>query len=103
MHLHRHKDLPSFLILQCQNDEWLRAQREKIGGFGKSRSIDAGATQTRQHSGYPLRWATGWYEALASRGHGWENPSRDKGHRTTIAQLWHSVVWKTSGRLALEA
>ena len=103
MHLHRHKDLPSFLILQCQNDEWLRARRERIGRFGKSRSIDAGETRTRQHSGYPLRWATGWYEALAFQGHGWENSNRDKELITTVAQLLYSVVWKPSGRLALEA
>ena len=102
MHLHRHKDSPGFLLLQCQNDEWLRSQRERIGSFGKSRSLGAGETRTRTHSGFPLRWASGWYETLASCGQGWENPNRDKGCIKTNAQLLHAIIWKPLGQQALE-
>ena len=57
-HLYRHQESPSFLLLQCKNDVWLRTCRFLAG----SDSIEAGVTATRASPGFPWRWGEKWIE-----------------------------------------
>ena len=103
-HLTRHKDLPAYSFLISQTDEWLREKRYAAGSFGKSRNADAGATNTRTHPGFLVRWGSGWLEAMTSRAGGWENARKSKATSKERAQLLVDLLLRKPrrGRLALD-
>ena len=76
--------LPPYLLLDTQNDAWLRFKRLCVGKFGTSRSFSSGETATRNGPGFPIRWGSPWLEEVGSEGGGWTNPDRDS--RTTKAR-----------------
>ena len=102
-HVYRNKTCPSYLLLQCQDEAWLRTCRILIGSFGSHRTLDAGATGTRSSSGLPMRWGDKWLEFVGNQHDGWENPTRNKSLTKQRAATLRQIFLSSDSRgLALE-
>ena len=102
-HVYRHKAFPSYRMLQCQDNNWLRQRRRSVGKFGSSRSLDHGETATRSGPGPPLRWAGVWVEEMSDRAGGWENAARSKeiSKSRALHLKQHYLCRSNRSRLAL--
>ena len=77
-HIWRDKDSRLFHLLQVHDELFLQTVRALVGNLSGSRSIHAGATQTRASPGMLIRWAAGWLEEVGRVGGGWDNPRKHK-------------------------
>ena len=99
-HMYRRPLLPSFLLLACQDDQWLRTCRFLASSLTEGRSFEAGATGTRSSPGKPSRWSEKWLEFVGD----WENPNRSKALSKERASqiVANFMVAPRGGQLALE-
>ena len=83
-HIHRHPEQPCLEALLCQNAEWLQARRSDLGGR---------RTQSRTHAGPPIRWDSGWVQAITERIAHWDNAEKTKAVTSEKANLLHEHVF----------
>ena len=83
-HIHRHPAQPCLELLQCQNAQWLASRRSDFGGS---------QTRTRQHPGMPMRWDTGWVQAVADVVGDLQNPGKDKEVTARKADVLYRIVF----------
>ena len=101
-HLSRHSSRPAFLLLNSQDDAWLRIRRLCVGKFGTSRSISSGETATRSGPGFPIRWASQWLDEVGCAGGGWTNAERDSQVTKNRAHILRALFLTSGGHLALQ-
>ena len=101
-HLYRNQECLPFILVKCQDDMWLRTCRLLAGGLESSRSLDAGATNTRTAPGAPSRWAETWVDFMQNLDGGWENSQRSKAcSKERASILAANFLRRPSGLLAI--
>ena len=83
-HIHRHPEQPCLDALLCQNSAWLQARRHDLGGR---------RTQTRTHAGPPIRWDSGWVQAITDQIGEWNNPEKTKAKTSEKANHLYDYVF----------
>ena len=79
-HIHRHPCQPCLDLLLCQNSNWLQSRRAEYGGR---------RTRSRANPGVPMRWETGWLQAMED----WSNEAKDKSVTARRADQLHALIF----------